>query len=309
MSVDIVQLGCGHWGANVLRDLRSLGATVTVVARGQASVERAQAGGAARIVRALDEVARADGVVIVTPAQHHAEAIRAAAVLDCPIFCEKPLVTDPAQEVELTALCGERLFVMHKWRWHPGVEALARLAAERELGEPRGVRSLRLDWGNFHPGVDALDTVLTHDLSIGIGILGALPPLAAAAGEADPRVPGGWAEATVLFCGGDGPRLAVEVSTTNASPLRRVELIGSHGSAVLPHPEADALEVLIHDGDLEREPMRERLPLEREWPLLRELRDFVAHCAGGLPPRADAAEGFAVVRAIAEVRRALAGPG
>jgi predicted dehydrogenase len=305
MTVEIVQLGCGRWGANVLRDLRALGASVTVVARGEASVERARAGGAARVVRELDEVGRADGAVVVTASHHHADAIRAAARLECPIFCEKPLVTDPEDEAELTALCGERLFVMHKWRWHPGVEALARLAAERELGEPRGVRSMRLDWGTFHADVDALDTALSHDLSIGFGILGALPPLVAAAGEPDPRVPGGWAEASLLFRDGDGPRLAVEVSTTSAGPLRRVELIGSRGSAVLPHPEADALEVLIHGGELEHAPSRERVPLEREWPLVRELRDFVAHCAGGPPPRADAAEGFAVVRAIAEVRRAL----
>jgi predicted dehydrogenase len=306
MSVDLVQLGCGRWGANVLRDLRKLGADVTVVARGEASVERARAGGAKRIIRALDEVARADGVVIVTPAYHHAEAIRAAARFACPIFCEKPLVTDPADEAELSALCGERLFVMHKWRWHPGVEALARLAQGREVGEVVGVRSMRLDWGSFHPGVDALDTALSHDLSIGIGILGELPPLAAAAGEADPRVPGGWAEASLLFAANGGPRLAVEVSTTSARPLRRVEVMGTRGSAVLADPEAVSVEVLIHDGDLEREPARKRVPLEREWPLLRELRDFHAHCAGGPPPRATAAEGFAVARAIAGVRRALA---
>jgi hypothetical protein len=45
--------------------------------------------------------------------------------------------------------------------------------------------------------------------------------------------------------------------------------------------------------------------LEREWPLLRELRDFVAHCDGGPPPRASGAEGVAVVQAIAELRAAL----
>jgi predicted dehydrogenase len=305
VSVRILQWGCGKWGVNVLRDLTELGAEVTVLARSQATADRARAGGAA-VVFAVEDAGAVDGIVVVTPAGHHAEAIRVSASLGSPIFCEKPLVTDPSVIEELSDLCGDRLFVMHKWRWHPGVERLAGLAADGALGEVRGVRSTRLDWGSFHPGVDALDTALSHDLSIGYGILGSIPPVAAAGGTADPRVPGGWSEASVLFADAEGPRLAVEVSSVSAHPLRRVEVTGTVGSAVLPEPEADAVELLVHDGDLERTPHLERIPLEREWPLLRELRDFVAHCEGGPPPRVTAEEGFAVVRAIADVRSALA---
>jgi predicted dehydrogenase len=301
VSVRILQWGCGNWGVNVLRDLTELGAEVTVLARTEATAERARTGGAA-VVFALEDAGSVDGVVVVTPAQQHADAIRASAPLGCPIFCEKPLVTDPSVGEELSELCGGRLFVMHKWRWHPGVEHLARLAANGTLGEVRGVRSMRLDWGSFHPGVDALDTALSHDLSIGHGILGSIPPVAAASGTVDPRVPGGWSEASVLFAAASGPRLAVEISSVSAHALRRVEVTGTLGSAVLPEPEAEAVELLVHGGDLEHAPRRERILIEREWPLLRELRDFVAHCHGGPPPRATAEEGFAVVRAIAEVR-------
>jgi predicted dehydrogenase len=308
VSVEILQIGCGKWGVNVLRDLLELDAEVTVFARGDESARRAVEGGAARVVRDLSEVLRAEGVVVVTPAFHHAEAIRAAASFSCPIFCEKPLVTDVAAEPELMELCGERLYVMHKWRWHPGIEALGRLAEDGTLGELQAVRSSRLDWGSFHPGVDALDTALTHDLSIGFGILGEIPPVAAAAGTPDPRVPGGWAEASVLFAGRGSPRLAVEVSTVSAHALRRAEVRGSLGSAVLAEPEAEAVEVLVHGGDLTAPPVREQIPLEREWPLLRELRDFIHHCSGGPPPRAGAAEGFAVARAIAAVRESLGQP-
>jgi predicted dehydrogenase len=301
MSAQILQWGCGSWGVNVLRDLHELGARVKVLARSEETARRAREGGA-EVVTNVAEADGVDGVVVVTPAAHHAEAIRSSAVLGCPIFCEKPLVTDPADEVELTELCGERLFVMHKWRWHPGIERLAELAADGTLGELEGVRSTRLDWGSFHPGADALDTAASHDLSIGFGILGSIPPVAAASGTPDPRVAGGWAEASLLFADRASPRLAVEVSTISAHSLRRTEVTGTLGSAVLPEPEAEAVELLVHDGDLERAPRRERLPLESEWPLLRELRDFVAHCLGGPPPRATAAEGFAVVRAIAEAR-------
>ena len=146
LSVRILQWGCGKWGVNVLRDLTELGAEVTVLARSEATAERARAGGA-EVVFAVEDAGEVDGVVIVTPAQHHADAIRASAPLGCPIFCEKPLVTDPSVADELNDLCGDRLFVMHKWRWHPGIERLAELAADGTVGEVRGVRSTRLDWG------------------------------------------------------------------------------------------------------------------------------------------------------------------
>lgn len=307
MSVRILQYGCGKWGANVLRDLRELGVEVVVLARSVETASRAEAGGAG-VVSSVDEAGAVDGVVVVTPAVHHAEAIRASAPLERPIFCEKPLVTDPADEDELMKLCGERLFVMHKWRWHPGIESLARVAADGVVGRVTLVRSARLDWGSFHPGVDALDTALSHDLSIGYGIIGRLPTLAAATGTPDPRVPGGWAAASVVFADDSAPAFSVEMSTVSATPLRRVEVTGTRGSAVLEEPEAASVEILVHGGELGREPRREAIELDREWPLLRELRDFVEHCAGGPPPRATAEEGFAVVRSIAEVRAALGGP-
>lgn len=101
------------------------------------------------------------------------------------------------------------------------------------------------------------------------------------------------------------PARSREASSVSAHPLRRVEVTGTLRSAVLAEPEAESIELLIHGGDLERPPSRERLPLEREWPFFRELRDFVAHCSGGPAPRATAAQGFAVVRAIADVRASL----
>jgi predicted dehydrogenase len=96
-------------------------------------------------------------------------------------------------------------------------------------------------------------------------------------------------------------------SSVSPGRLRRVEVVGTLGSAVLPDPEAEQLDVLLHDGDLDGTPRHEPQPLEREWPLLRELREFVAHCDGGPAPRATAAEGVAVIQAIDDLRAALSG--
>jgi predicted dehydrogenase len=304
MAPRILQVGCGQWGANVLRDLLALDAEVVVAARPGPSAERARAGGAHAVVADPADAGPVDGAVVVTAAPHHAEAIEQLAPLGVPIFCEKPLVTDPADGPRLLELCGERLFVMHKWRWHPGIEALARLCADGTLGEIHGVRTHRLGCGPFHFGTDALDILGPHDLSIVLALIGDLPPVVAARGSRAPDGTG-WVDASVLLAGQDGPFADVSLSSVSAHRLRRIEAIGELGSAVLRDPEAEVIDVLLHHGDVDA-PFEERaIELEREWPLVRELRDFLAHCQGGPPPRATGEEGVRVVQRLAEIRAAL----
>jgi predicted dehydrogenase len=129
--------------------------------------------------------------------------------------------------------------------------------------------------------------------------------VAVARGTRYPGLDGGWADCSALLVEDGGPYVELACSSVSAHRLRRVEVVGSFGSATLDDPEAEQVEVLLHGGDLDRPPQRDAVTLAREWPLLRELRDFLAHCEGGPPPRATGAEGVAVVQAIAELRAAL----
>ena len=70
--------GCGRWGRHVLRDLVALGCDVPVVARSEASRERARDGGAERIVGDFSELGAVDGVVVATPTATHAEVAEEA---------------------------------------------------------------------------------------------------------------------------------------------------------------------------------------------------------------------------------------
>ena len=87
-------IGCGQWGAHVLRDLRSLGCDVPVLARSEASVARARAGGAAIVVPRMAELGTVDALVVVTPIATHAAVVDEALELDVPVFVEKPLCDD-----------------------------------------------------------------------------------------------------------------------------------------------------------------------------------------------------------------------
>jgi predicted dehydrogenase len=291
-------VGCGRWGVNVLRDLLALGCRVRVVARSEASAERARGAGATELVQSLAALGPVDGVVVATPTGTHATVVEAALELGAPIFVEKPLCDDPAVAERLAAVSDGRVFVMDKWRYHPGVAELARIARADALGAVLGLRTIRIGGPIPHRDVDAVWILAPHDLTIALEILGRLPEPVAARGSAA-------ADGSVVVHGllqaGDVWH-ALEVGDRSPAYVRRVELHCEGGVAVLADGWDEHVSLHRRFGRGEEE----RVAVPGELPLLAELRAFVEHLGGGPPPRSSVAEGAAVVRAISTLR-ALAG--
>ena len=284
-------VGCGEWGAYVLRDLRTLGCEVPVVARSDASRGRALDGGAAEIVPEIGRLGQVDGVVVVTPIATHAEVVEEALALGVPVFVEKPLCDDAADAERLETLAADRLFVMDKWRYHPGVGALADIARSGELGAVRGLRTIRIQPGNRH-AEDCIWVLAPHDLAIALEVLGEIPRPAAARGHWD-----GGRLLTLFGLLEAGPVWhALEISERAPAVERRIELHCDDGMAVLGGGWDE--HVLVHRGGAEPE----RIEAPGELPLLAELRAFVDHLDGGPPPRSSVAEGRAMVDAVAALR-------
>lgn len=298
MRVGLV--GCGAWGKHILRDLRALGCDVPVVARSEASVARAGEVGAKEIVEHVGALVGLDGVVVATGTATHAAVVAEALQLGVPVFVEKPLTDDPATARALAERAPDRLFVMDKWRYHPGVRELAAIARDGRLGAIRALRTVRVGWGNPHDDVDAVWVLAPHDLSIALEVLGAVPePLAASAETIDGEV----VSLTGLLRAGDVPH-TLDVSAYAPQRDRRVELRCEDGVAVLGGGWDEHVSLFRPDenGVLSEE----TVPTPGELPLLAELRAFVEHLAGGPPPASSAAEGAETVVTIARLRR-LAG--
>lgn len=290
----VALVGCGRWGRNILRDLLELGAAVTVVDPDAGARAAAGDAGAGATLADLGALGAVDGAVVATPTTRHAAVLEALLPRAVPLFCEKPLTADPAAAAHLAAAGAGRLFVMDKWRYHPGVEALAALARSGELGTVSGLRTMRLG-GRAHDDVDAVWILAPHELSIALEVLGALPaPRAAVAERRGDRA------VALLGMLGERPWHVFEVSADAAEWRREIRLCCRDGVAVLADAESPHLVIRRHDGATEAR------AIEREWPLRRELRAFLAHLAGGPPPRSSAAEGAAIVATLATLRR-LAG--
>jgi predicted dehydrogenase len=300
-GIQVGLVGCGKWGRLVLRDLVTLGSEVTVAVRSEDGRAAALQGGAAQVVETVDDLPEVEGIVVVTPTPTHGQIVERGLERGVPVFVEKPLTNDLAAADRLAEAAPDRVFVMDKWRYHPGVELLAAFARSGELGRVLGLRTSRLGWGNPHD-VDAVWILAPHELAIGLEILGGLPaPRAAVADAAD-----GYAVGLVGLLGQD-PWHTLEVSARSAERRREVRLLCEGGVAVLPEADSDHVRI-FRGGDITdtTPPKPELHPISTELPLLRELHAFLEHLDGGPPPRSSAAEGAAVVRAITELR-ALAG--
>ena len=296
-------VGCGRWGTHILRDLVSLGCEVPVVARSAASKLRAEGSGAKAIVADIASLPRVDGAVVATTTSTHAAVLEEVLERDVPVFCEKPLTDDPEAAERLAARAPDRLFVMDKWRYHPGVQELAAIAREQRLGPVAGLATVRIGWGTAHDDVDPVWVLAPHDLSIALEVMGVVPRPRSAVGQ----LVDGQVVRLSAHLDGDGWWHEFEVSARSPVRTRRVELHCGDGVAVLAGGWDEHVSV-FRQAEAADQPEETRIDTPGELPLLAELRAFVEHLAGGLPPRSSAAEGAAIVSALAELRLLAGAP-
>lgn len=298
----VALVGCGRWGGHILRDLRTLGCDVPVVARSADSRARAEQGGAAGIVSDIQSLPAVQGAVVATSSSSHADVAEELLERSIPIFVEKPMTMDLPSAQRLAREAADRVFVMHKWRYHPGVEAIADIAQTEELGPAIGLRTTRIGWSTRNREDDPIWYLAPHDLSIAIEILGSVPKPTSAIAQTVEGKP-----VAMLATLGRRPWLTIDISARSPEHKRRIELIAENGWAVMQDSYSDHVEIYKGPAINGSEPPDPELrPIATEVPLLRELRAFVEHIGGGSPPKSSAEQGLEVVSTIVALR-SLAG--
>lgn len=294
-SVTIGLVGCGHWGKNILRDLKILKCTVWTVAIDETSYTNAQEQGSDHLVARVEDLPDfLDGYVVATPDSTHAAVIESLLPRRRPIFVEKPLTTDPNSARRLATVGAGQIFVMDKWRYHAGIEALAALAQNQTLGKPVALHTVRQQWQHYRAEADEVWHLATHDLSIILHVLGTHGCPVAAVPE--------WGQGRLMgLCGYmevAGIPATIMVSCRHLEFRRTVVLQCTQGVATLHDAYAD--HILVARDTLDAKP--QPYPIHNELPLLKELRAFVHYLQGGPPPLSSVADAAQSVEILAQLR-------
>lgn len=297
MTVGLI--GCGHWGQLILKTLTKLSIQVIVCDTNPDQCRQALALGALSATSFMPPLAAAEGLIVATPAATHRLVLEGMVALGKPIFVEKPLAVSYEDAVAIGRLDLPPTFLMHIWRYHPGIQLLRSIYLSGELGDTLLLKSSRTNWTSPRTDTDSLRTLIPHDLTIILHILGTIPLLKAALAE---RHNGQIRGLTALF--GDKPGCVVDISTRYADKRREVRLHGTKGVAVLADEQTNVIAVW-HGTD--QAPGSDRLHEQRFFeatpPLQLELAAFLEYLRGGPAPISSLAEGIGIMRMIDEIDR------
>jgi predicted dehydrogenase len=286
-------IGCGAWGINILRDLRLLDCKVLVVDPSSAARSRASDRGAAEVHSRMDDLPACDGYVVAVPIPDLTKECARLLRYKKPIFSEKTLCLSLHDFNLLNDAGGsDYIFVMHKWHYHPGIEALRLVAQSGRIGGLEELQTTRHAWVDDFHGGDVFWTQSVHDLTIIKHILGCIPDEIKAIhvirdGDGLP----------VSFTAelGEKPLVAMSVSGRHRDKVSGASIRGTKGFAEL----RDALDghIMIRDMDGE-----ETIPIATTFPLYLGLKEFVEYLHGGPAPRCDLQSAKEVTQAILNLR-------
>jgi predicted dehydrogenase len=184
--VDIALIGLGYWGRKLLRNLVDVhGAEHVVIVDHDldavAAAARAHSG--VHIAFDVDEALRDPsvmGVIIATPAIHHAPLALAALDAGKHVLVEKPMATSRADALAMLDLARQRervLMVGHTFLFSPPVRLLRELIATGHLGAVHHLSSRRLNLGLVREDTNVIWDLAPHDFSIVVHLLGERPCL------------------------------------------------------------------------------------------------------------------------------------
>ena len=298
-KIQIALVGCGNWGMNILRDLLSLDADISVIDIDDRLEKEVIRLGANSFFREVDGLEELDGIIISTPASTHRLLLEKFKDYEKPIFVEKPLCTSREDLEWIKKNCSEmQIFLMHVWRYHEGIIKLGRIAKEKTLGNPVQLVTKRTNWTSPRQDVDSVWTLLPHDLTIAKEILGYIPEPRNAVSEIYNGTARGMSGALGQF-----PGMIFEVSNRYYDKRREVRLHCENGVAVLKDEVADHIDIYYGGPESTIDSVKpDKVYFENRPPLKTELVIFLEFIKANEKPKSDLNEGIEVVEKILKLR-------
>lgn len=174
----IAVVGCGDWGRNIARALKSLGALAALSDRAGA-LKASQCAEELKVpLHSLETILRErdiQGIVIATPPATHFSLAKQALEAGKHVFVEKPLVRHKEEALVLEKLAQEKeriLMVGHLLRYHGAFEQLHTWVQEGKLGHVLHINTSRKNLGKIYPDEGVIWDLGPHDLSLILPLVG-----------------------------------------------------------------------------------------------------------------------------------------
>jgi predicted dehydrogenase/acetyltransferase-like isoleucine patch superfamily enzyme len=313
----IAVVGCGYWGANLVRNFAQLNALSAVVdPRHEVAAEYAKRYGV--LARTWDEVlvdSSVVGVALAAPAEQHAALVADALKAGKHVFVEKPLALRYIEGAMLVADADRRgltLMVGHLLQYHPGFTRVRELVRDGTLGRLRYIYSNRLNFGKVRREENILWSFAPHDISMILSLAGESPTTVHTEGSfhLHPSI----ADTTLMHLRfPSGVDAHVYVSWLHPFKEQKLVIIGDKAMAVFDdgQPWGNKLTIYPHSIDWingQPEPRKaagEAVELEEAEPLRAECDHFLRSIQTKERPRTDGREGLAVLAVLEAGQRSM----
>jgi predicted dehydrogenase len=330
MAADPVRVGVaglGYWGPNIARNLDAIEGCelawccdVDGAARARWQPHFPSASFASEFDELLADSVL-DAVAIATPVPTHASLTERALAAGKHCLVEKPLAQDAAQAERVAALAAERGLVLmagHLLEYHPGVQRLAQLVADGELGQVHYVYSQRVNLGKLRADENALWSLGAHDVSVVLALVGEEPSEASARGEAYLRA--GVEDVVFAYLRfPSGIAAHLHLSWLDPHKERKVTVVGAQRMATLDDMALERKLTVWDKGfDPDFHSYGEYITrsgaawspaIPNTEPLRIECEHFVECVRSGAPPRSGGESGVRVVRVLEALQSSLAAGG
>lgn len=260
--VKIAQIGCGYWGANLLRNVieNPKAELVAVCDTNPSALEKVASKypGIARFDSLAKMLAQAtmEALIVATPSGLHHEHVLAALEAGIHVLVEKPMASSSAQAIEFIKASeakGRILMVGHTFLYNNVVHEVKRLIDGGELGEIYYAYSHRLNLGQFRLDSDVLWTLAPHDVSIMNYLFGSRPNRVSARGLACIRKKVDIAEVCFAHLEyPDGRSAHLHMSWLDPQKKRQIIIVGSNKMLIYDDINTDR-HIQIFDKRVEKE--------------------------------------------------------
>ncbi|MEO1390037.1 MAG: Gfo/Idh/MocA family oxidoreductase [Cyanobacteria bacterium J06634_6] len=309
----VIVVGSGHWGKNLVRnfyELDALAGVVEIAPDLQARVKDQYP----EVVLFTDyaEALATDvsAIVIATPAPTHYELALAALKAGKDVFVEKPMTLRESEARELTAYADEHeriLMVGHLLLYQPAIAWMRNHLNARKAGKVKHIDTHRLNLGKVRTTENVWWSLAPHDISIILDLLGN-PTLHEVRASGYSRLQNDIADevhADLIFSSGQTAHLHCSWQW----PLKQRGTIVIAEKQMLVYDEIQQ-SVAVHDKQIDKllnaiDSGITDISIASEQPLRLECEHFLSCLASRQMPHSDGQNGVAVVEILEKVQEVL----